>query len=397
LKKQYVIIGLGAAGATAASALRTLDPESSITVLNGEGQPFYLRLDLATILEGKDPQKLIAREDSYWTENNISVLSSRAIGLDTEQKRVFLSQGDPVHYDSLLIAVGAQAQRLTCPGHDLQGIFTYRTLQDANAIHALRDQVKKAVVIGGGILGMEIAKAASDYGWDTTLLVRGAHVGAPLIDADAGAFVHARLERTGVNIIYQDEVETYQGREWIESVITREGNTLACDIVIECIGVAPDLEFLKDTGIVKEGRIAIDSTLRTALPDVFAAGDAAAVTTVDGNTVRCHTWSVAVAQAKVAAENMAGTEAQWSEGVAYNADSFFDQEFAMIGPWDRRHEPGRKIETQLTDSAYRAIASREGIIESAMLIGDKTGDRKLRKLIASGEKIEGIDRLFNTD
>jgi ferredoxin-nitrate reductase len=230
------------------------------------------------------------------------------------------------------------------------------------------------------------------------LLVRETHIGFPLIDADGGKFVHAALTNGGVKVVYEDEVERYEGSKKVETVVTKKGERFEVDLVIECIGVAPELGFLGELDIVERGRVRVDESMRTTTTGIFAAGDVAIAKTAEGNDVTCHNWNVAISQARVASEVMTGGEAKWSEGVAYNADSFYDQEFAIVGPWERRHEAGRKIRTQITDEAYRAVVSVDGVIESAIVIGDKTGDKLLRKLIASKANIKGkFDKLFDAD
>ncbi|RQV99618.1 FAD-dependent oxidoreductase [bacterium] len=389
---------MGAAGATCAQQLRTLEPKAEITIVNGEGLPFYLRLDLASILEGKDSSKLIARKDDYWIENNIQVVYSQAVKLDSKAQTVLLENGEQLAYDKLLIASGAQARRLTCPGAELKEIATYRTLKDAIKIYELRDKLKQVVIVGGGILGMEVAYAARAYDWDITLLVRESHVGAPLIDEEGGGFIQQALEQGGVNVIYEDEVARYEGSDKVEAVVTEAGRRLPANLVIECIGVAPDLRFLEELGIIEGGRVRVNEGMRTTVPTLFAAGDAAVVKMLNGHDVTCHNWNVAIAQARVAAEAMTGRDAKWNEGVYYNADRFYDQEFAIIGPWERRTLSGRKLETQTTSEAFRAVVSVNGVIESALVVGDKTGNKLLRRLIASRAKIEGkFDRLFDPE
>ena len=395
---KYVIIGMGAAGATCAESLRKLEPKAEITIINGEEQPFYLRLDLATILEGAVPAKLIARPDEYWEEQNIKVVNSRAVKLDHASQVVFTASGDRYGYNKLLIAVGAQARRLSCPGSELIGICTYRTLQDAMQIYELREQVKKVVIVGGGILGMEIAQAGWSFGWEMTLLVRESHVGVPLLDEAGGEFVHQAIVEGRVNIIYEDEVERYEGEDKVEAVVTKKGETLPIDLVVECIGVEPKPVCAEELELVEKGRIRVDEQLRTAIPTIFAAGDVAVVKTTEGNDVFCNNWNVAVSQGKVAAEAMTGADSKWSEGVYYNADSFYDQEFAIIGAWDRRHRDGRKIEAQTTEEAFRAVVTVDGVIESALVMGDKTGMRLLRQLIASKANVKGkFKKLFDPE
>jgi len=386
---KHLILGFSAAGANAAETLRRQDSQAEITVLNGENRPFYLRLDLEGIFHGKGAEQLMPRPPEYWEERGIRVVPGRAARVNPARHEVHIESGGTLHYDRLLIAVGSAPRDLTVPGRGLDGIFHYHTLGDALAIHALRERVRRAVIVGGGILGLELAHAAHAFGWEIVILVRGGHVGSPIVDASGSALVLASLERAGVKVIFRDEVAAFEGREkHVTAIRTKSGRILECDFAGICAGVVPDVGFLEGSGLLEDGQLIVNERLQTSAPDVFAAGDCAVVHATDGRLIPCRNWNVASAQARVAAANMSGADSVWTEGVLYNLDYLFGQEFALIGPWADRHLPERALHEFPAENSYRALVTHEGILESALLLGDRSADRRLRKLIAAGAVVE---------
>ncbi|HEY3296569.1 MAG TPA: FAD-dependent oxidoreductase [bacterium] len=396
---KHLIIGFGAAGANAAEYLRRNDGEAEITVLNGEATPFYLRLDLEGIFAGKPPEQLMPRPPEFWDEKRVTIIPHRAVKVDPLRQEVTTGSGQILSYDRLLIAAGTSPRKLAVPGRELPGVFHYHTLEDAKAIHAERERAKRVVIVGGGILGLEMAHAAVEFGWDITMLVRGGFVGSPMVDEKGGALVLEALRKAGVKVHFQDQVQSFEGQAGIlRRVQTRQGHTLDVDLAALCVGTQPDTDFLLDSGLLTAGRLIVNEKLGASAPHVWAAGDAAVVRTTGGRLVSCHTWNVAQSQARTAAANMLGGEGTWRDDAVYNLDLLFDQPFAMIGAWDDRHEPGRIIHELSAPGAYRALVTREGILEGAFLLGNREGDRRVRKLIVGNARIEGkIDRVFAPD
>jgi NAD(P)H-nitrite reductase large subunit len=385
----YLIIGFGAAGANAAETLRKHDPQAEITVLNGENQPFYLRLDLEGIFQGKGADQLMPRPPEYWEERGIRVVQDCAADVNPSRHEVQTASGGTLNYDRLLIAVGSAPRDLTVPGRELYGIFHYHTLDDALAIHSMRERVRRAVIVGGGILGLELAHAARAFGWEIVILVRGGHVGSPIVDESGSALVLSSLQRAGVTVIFRDEVAAFKGHEsHLAAVRTKAGRVLECDFAGICIGVEPGVHFLEGSGLLEDGQLIVNERLQTSDPEIFAAGDCALVHATDGRLIPCRNWNVASAQARVAVANMSGADSVWTEGVLYNLDYLFGQEFALIGPWADRHLPERALHEFPAENSYRALVTRHGILESALLLGDRSADRRLRKLIAAGALVE---------
>ena len=395
---KHLILGFCAAGANAAEAIRRLDPHGEITVFNPETIPFYLRLDLEGIIEEKPLHHIQPRPPSFWEEKNIRVVPELAVAVDRERKIVLAQSGKEYAYDRLLIATGASPRKLGVPGEDLSGVHHYHTFDDARGIYDARQDVQQAVIVGAGILGLELARVVAHFGWKLTVLVRGGHVGTPIADPAGGEFVRRALERKNVEVIFRDQVEEFTGNGQLHTVRTRQGREISAQFAAVCIGVRPNVGFLERTGLLSDGELIVNDRLQTPDESIFAAGDAVHVRVADGHLVPCNTWNVAVSQSRTAASNMAGKESVWEEGVLYNLDSLFDQPIAIIGPWDRRREPGFQVHESESGSSFRALVTREGVLVAALLVGDRSGDRRLRKLIANKARVEGkLDRIFDPD
>lgn len=396
---KHLIVGFCAAGVNAAEAIRKHDPQAEIAVLNGERHPFYLRLDIEGIFHGKPVEQLTPRPPEYWRERGIHVLQDRAKRILSAQHKVETASGRTLDYDRLLIAVGAKPRELDIPGHNLKGVFHYHTLDDALAIQAVRDRVQHAVIIGGGILGLELAHAACAFGWKITILVRGGHIGSPIADPGGGALVLSALKRAGVSVLFHEETAVFEGaNNQLTAVRTKSGQVIACDFAAICAGVLPDTRFLQDTSLLQDNYVAVNNRMQTSVPGIFAAGDCAVVRRTDDRLIFCSTWNVASSQARTAAANMIGIDSVWKDDVLYNLDQLFNQEFALIGPWDDRRLPDRTIHEFSTSTSYHALVTRGGVLESAFLLGDRSLDRRIRKLVAARVTIEkNIEKIFDPD
>ncbi|MBF0291197.1 MAG: FAD-dependent oxidoreductase [Nitrospinae bacterium] len=194
---RHVIIGLGVAGAEAAEEIRRRDPDGEITILNGEGTPFYFRPALSWLLKGRITGDEVNARPLDWTQRrNLTIISEKAVCVDTETKTVSTESGRQIGYDKLLVTAGAQAVKPSWTGVDLRGVFTYRTLGDtlAMAEHVEKVNAKNAVVVGGGILGVELAEIFHHMGLAVTLIVREARILSLLFDETASSIVARRME-----------------------------------------------------------------------------------------------------------------------------------------------------------------------------------------------------------
>ncbi len=397
---KHLIIGFCAAGANAAEALRKADPDAEVTVLNGDSRFFYLRLDLEGVFEGKPLERIQPRPPEFWAAKNIRVENDRAVRVDPVRKEVHTQTGRVFPYDKLLIATGANPRRLNIPGEDLPGVFTYHSLEDAQRIFAQQPHVRHATIIGGGILGLEFARVAHEtFHWELTLLIRGGFAGSGMVDEAGGMYVLRALQAAGVDVrLHEEAAKIEQDNGKLSRVVTKSGHIINTDFVARCVGIEAAADFLKETGALTGGKLIVNEMLETPVRDIFAAGDVTIVQLPDGRRVHCNTWNVAMDQARAAAANMLGKQTAWKEDVLYNLDALFTLPLAVIGQWEFRHQPGYVIHDLSTEQAHRQVVTRDGILVAAVLLGDRTGDRRIRKLIAQNARVlDKLARIFDPE
>lgn len=247
----YVIIGNGIAGITAAETLRDESPQAQIVVIANSSLPVYYRPALKNFLAGRvGEEKLRARPLSFYQEYQIYYLPDRVIGINPRQHIVQLQSGQLVPYTRLLLANGARPRRLTCPGYELAGVTTLRDTTDYQAVLTHLPFVRQAVVIGGGTLALETAESLRQRGLDVTHVIRSNRLWPAVLDETASDLVLQQEIHNGVTVLQNEGISEIIGEQGhVSGVITSRGEHITCQLVIVTIGIEPDLDFIKQTGI----------------------------------------------------------------------------------------------------------------------------------------------------
>ncbi|GAB4212660.1 MAG: FAD-dependent oxidoreductase [Sandaracinaceae bacterium] len=278
MSETFVIVGASLAGGRAAESLRKLGFEGRIVLIGAEKDRPYDRPPLSKkAMRGQMPEdKLFFRPPDYYEKQRIELrLGARATQLHGTAREVELEGGERVAFDKLLIATGADVRRLGCPGADLAGIHYLRTLEDARAIRAELAPGKRLVVVGGGVIGMEVAASCREEGLEVTVLEVAE---LPLIRAfgrDVGRMYGEIHRERGVDVRCGVGVERFRGHARVEEVVTTTGDVIPCDFVVAGIGVAPATAWLEGSGVALDRGVLVDERCETSLPGVYAAGDVA--------------------------------------------------------------------------------------------------------------------------
>lgn len=274
---RYVIVGGGTAGVTAAQKLRSLAPAASVVLVEAEPIPHYLRPGLIDVLAGKKELREITPYPKDWFEKRgIEYrLGEAAVALDPARHEVLLSSGKRLPYDRLLLATGAEPLRPNIPGLDLPGAFTLRSAADVERICTWAEGKRKAVVLGGGWLGLEAAYALRQFLEEVVVLDRGPWPLARQLDREAGITLAQLLREKGLEIKGKTEAAEILGITEVQGVRLTSGEELPADLVLICIGVRPRTALAHEAGISVNRGIVVDDFLATSLPDIFAAGDVA--------------------------------------------------------------------------------------------------------------------------
>ena len=373
----FVVVGGGLAGATAVETLRSEGAQGSILLLAAEPLLPYQRPPLSKIAITADeppPPRFVLEEARYRELAVDLMLDSPVAAVDARQRTLRTEQGETIRYARLLIATGASPRRLSVPGATLAGVHYLRSPADAEAIRVSATKARRAVVIGGSFIGLEVAASLRQRGLEVTLVESGALLGKLHMPEVSRAFRRG-FERHGVVILEDDEAVALRGRGRVRSVVTRSGRTLACDMVVVGIGVVPESGFLAGSGIALGDGILVDRFLQTNHAGVFAAGDVANFfDPIFRRRRRVEHWDSAIKQARVAARNMLGRRIPCEEVTTFFSE-MFDLAFNMVGDFDASDE---KIERgSLENGSFAAFYLRHDVPRALFSVGRPTEETKV--------------------
>jgi nitrite reductase (NADH) large subunit len=367
---KHVIIGNGAAGIHAAEQIRHLDATANITVVAGEKFPPYCRPMISLVLEGAASfEQITVRPPDYYSLNDIdAVVGERVVSVDIDKQQVTTDAGKNIPYDRLLIATGADPARIKAENLHLKGIFYMRTEADVREIEQMLPQVRRALVLGGGLVGFKAAYALLRRRIPVTMLIRSNHPLSMQVDEFAGKMILQELLKNGLEVRTGVEALSFSGSESVEKAYLSDGSTLSCEMVIIGKGVKPACELLPPDRIKTDLGILVDESLRTSVPEIFAAGDVAESFDVARQGPRVNAlWPVAIEQGRIAGMNMAGRRVFYRGSLSRNIIRIFDLDVLTSG-----------IVTPPEESQFTVITRFEA-------------RRKLyRKLVFEGDKLVGL-------
>ncbi len=311
--RTFLVVGAGAAGTAAAAALRGFGFDGRIVLLGAEPDAPYDRTALSKfVLEGgmKPDDVSPLRDPGFYEQHRIERRQGTATGLDPAARRVALADGAALDYDAVLLAPGGTPRTLDVPGADLPGVHTLRSLEDARRILPRLRRGARAVVVGGGFIGLEAASALTKHGLQVSVVGPDPLPLHKPLGPEVAQAVRRLHEAGGVTFV-AGHVARVNGVSQASGVTLDDGRTLAADFVIAGLGVRPATGFAAALPLDEDGGIGVDSGMRAA-DAIFAAGDAARFPFGDAR-VRIEHWRVAQQTARIAARSMLGGEAAWTE------------------------------------------------------------------------------------
>jgi 3-phenylpropionate/trans-cinnamate dioxygenase ferredoxin reductase subunit len=337
----HVIAGAGLAGAKAAEALREEGFDGRIVLIGAERETPYERPPLSKdYLRGEAGiDKAQVHPADFYPDHDIELTLGRtAVALDTSTRAVTLDDGEQLVYDRLLIATGAEPRRLPIPGGDLEGVHYLRTVRDSDVIRERLDAGGRAVVVGAGWIGSEVAASARQRDLEVTVIDPLSVPLERVLGPEVGAIYRDIHVDHGVTMLMGTGVEAFEGNGAVERVRTSDGRELDCDFVVVGIGVRPRTELAAEAGIAVDDGVLVDACLRTDAEGVFAAGDvASAHHPLYGERIRVEHWANALNQGPAAARNMLGESLPY-ERVPYFFSDQYDVGMEYSGfarSWDR--------------------------------------------------------------
>lgn len=376
----YVILGNGAAGLNAAKAIRERDKTGSITMISGEEYRTYNRPMLTKSLMADLEIDQIQVEAEKWYEDNriFQVLGRKVVSVDTKEKEVLLSDGIKLKYTKLIYALGSECFIPPIPGHEKAQVAAIRTLEDTRRISAMLPDTKQAVVIGGGVLGLEAAWELKKAGCAVTVLELAPMLMGRQLDANAGDMLKYIAECAGIQIHTGVQIAEITGEDRVTGVKLGTGEVIPAQLVIVSCGVRANTAVAKEMGIEVDRAIVVDSRMQTSLPDVYACGDCAQF-----EGVNYAIWPQAVEQGKVAGANAAGDAAEYTQVPA--ALSFHGMNTALFAAGDNGKNPNllyKTVEVQdKSKKQYEKLTFLNGKLCGVILIGDVSKMGKMTELL----------------
>ena len=328
-----MIVGASLTAATAAATLRGSGFDGRLIMLGDEPHAPYERPGLSkAYLRGEEPaEELFVRPDAWWDEQGIELrLGTTARRVDPRDGIVTLADGENLPFDAALVATGVRNRELDVPGADLDGVLQLRRIPDADAIRDRARGASRAVVVGMGFVGAEVAASLRKLGIEVTIV----EIFETALFRVLGTRIGTVLERThrdhGVEIFFEDNVERFEGSGRVERVITQRGRSIDCDLVVVGIGTEPNVEVMAGEAMHELGGIGVDAGLRTAFPNVFAAGDVATHDHPAFGTIRVEHFDNAIKMGEHVAGAMLGSGAPFDEPHWFWSDQY-DSEIQMGG------------------------------------------------------------------
>jgi NADPH-dependent 2,4-dienoyl-CoA reductase/sulfur reductase-like enzyme len=389
----YVIVGAGAAGLAAVRAIRRRDGSGRIVVLTAESGPSYSPALLPYLIARKIDEKALNLADSrlfagLGVDHRGGV---RAMGIDVDARMVLTADGGAVPFTRLLVATGASARGESVAGTATEEApLTLRTLADARLLHRRLLTARRVTVLGAGLAGLEIAMAARILGRDVTVVAASPHVLSRNATSADARVVQGWFEEAGIGFLLGRRIVGWEGHAEQTWLHTAEGDRLPTDVLVAAKGAAPNTAWASSplTGMH------VDEGMRTSIPDVFAAGDAAVGRhALTGRAEPITSWPSACAEGEVAGSNMAGADVRMPGEVPFNVLPAFQRRVAFIGCTTDaalRSLGGdvRVAETGMPSQGSGArLWHRDERIVGAVLFGAHPGVGNLRRVIETGTTV----------
>ena len=393
MSRRYVVIGNGIAGQTCAEQLRKADSEASVVMIAAERHPLYNRVALPRYLRGQvRREKVLMRTVDDYARQNLDIhFETWVTEIDARDKKVRTNRNQEFPYDALLIATGGRPKPPPWPGSDqVSACLGFQTLDDTDAIIEKADAAERVLVMGGSFIGYELAEGVSFRNKaKLTWIMRGPWFLRYVLDEEGGRLCRQLGEAQDVEFVVSDEVGRFSRNNGRYVAQTVNGHRVDFDLLTYGVGLDYYTEPTRNTGIELNKGIVTDSKLRTAAPDVYAAGDVAVFYDL---MVERHnqmgTWDNAEAHGKVAARNMAGASEDFFDVPTYTT-TMFGSTLAVMGVTPDVQPDLESVRTySLEEKFYRKLFFKDGRLVGAIMIGPPKGRKKLIEIMRSRQVIE---------
>lgn len=391
MKKKVVLIGNGMAGVSCIEQLLKLSPNLyDITIFGSEPHPNYNRILLSSVLAGDaDMKDIVINDWSWYEENHITLHTGQSVSkIDTARKLVSTDGGISVPYDELIVATGSLPFMLPLPGADKEGVIAFRDIKDCETMIETAKKHKKAVVIGGGLLGLEAARGLLNLNMEVSVVHIHEYVMERQLDQTASIMLRAELERQGMKFLLKKNTDSILGKKRVTGVRFTDGMEVDADLVVMAVGIRPNIALAKSCGIEINRGIVVNDFLETSVPNIYAVGEC-----VEHRGIAYGLVAPLYEQGAVLAKRLAGIETGGYQGSVVSTklkvsgvDVFSAGAYAD-GPDTRAVRVQDDFE-----GIYKKAVIKDGKVIGAVLFGDISDGSRLFAMIRNGEDVTGKEK-----
>lgn len=332
--KHIVIIGNGISGITCARHLRKLSTHS-ITVVSVESEHFFSRTALMYVYMGHMKfEHIKPYENNFWKKNEIDIVKKFVERVDIQSKLLLFSDGSSIHYDALVLATGSKSNKFGWPGQDLKGVQGLYHLQDLEQMEENTKNSSSAVIVGGGLIGIEMAEMLRSRNIPVTFLVREKNFWDNILPIEEAKMINRHILEHHIDLRLDTELKEIKGDStgWVHSIITGKGEEISCEFVGLTVGVSPNIDFLKTSGIELQRGVLVNEYFETNVPGVYAIGDCAEFRVPpEGRRPIEQVWYTGRMHGETLAKTICGERSAYSPGYWFNSAKFFDIEYQTYG------------------------------------------------------------------
>jgi NAD(P)H-nitrite reductase large subunit len=393
MTKKIVIIGNGVAGITTAIELRKLS-DCEITVVSEESEYFFSRTALMYVFMGHMQfEHTQPYENSFWAKNNIALKKGKVKAVFPEKNEIALENSGILNYDYLVLATGSKPNKYNWPGQDLKGVSGLYHKQDLEYLENYASKIKKAVIVGGGLIGVELAEMLNSRGIEVTFLVRENSFWSMVLSENEGRMLEKHILSHGINLKLNAQLREINGNDSVESVITSEGENIECQFVGLTVGVSPNIDFLHTSSLDINKGILVNEYLQTNVPNIYAIGDCAEIQQPQqGRRPIEAVWYTGKIMGQTLAKTLAGEKTAYNPGNWFNSAKFFDIEYQTYGL-----APAKLIENQeeyyweKENKAVRIVFNKENrVFEGINTFGIRMRQDFFEKVLDRKESVDYV-------
>jgi len=380
----YLIVGNGVAGNAAAESIRRIDPQGKILMFSKGKHFFYYVPALPEYLAGeKQVKDFTIHNEDWYKKNRIDLhLETEITKIDASQKIALSEKGEKFSYDELLLACGGISFIPPIPGSQSSGVFTLRTIADADTIRQRAKRSKKLIVIGGGLLGLEAGNGLRKLGLEVSIVEFARRLLPRQMDAAGAAILQKQMEEMGFHFYLGAKTREIIPEKDSLRVNLEGGESLSADMVLISAGVRPELTLGRSLSLQIDKGIKVDDMMKTSLEGIYAAGDL-----IEHGGQFYGIWPAAMEQGRIAGANMAGVETKYAGTVPSNTLKVVGIDLVAAGEIDGEGKMESIITKDERKKIYRKLVIKDNAIIGLILLGDIRGSEEIQRAIKSKRDI----------